>query len=162
MIAFCKTIHTVSLALAKKIWEAIILLHHSHYPKCHLRFQKNIEPNYACCATSIGGAQLHVMFPYKSFLVFSLIAWVTIHAPCSHLSLSMILALTSAMVDVCAWDFCLLQCLCSLRYVDTLLPLSDADIHGSDKLHISLPVVLASCCYPVSSIISVTTVPTRS
>ena len=54
MIASYKTIHTASLALAKKIWEANILLHRSHhYPKCHLRFQKNIVPNYACCATAL-------------------------------------------------------------------------------------------------------------
>lgn len=111
---------------------------------------------------SIDGAQLHVMFPCKSFLVFRLIAWVTIPTPCSHLSHSMILALMAATVDVCAWGFCLLQYLCSLRYVDTLLPLSDTDIHGPDKLQISLPVVLASCWYPVPSIISVTIVPTRS
>lgn len=111
---------------------------------------------------STDGSQLHMMFPYKSFLVFSLIAWVTIHTPCSHLSLSTILALVSAMVDVCAWGFCLLQYLCSSRYVDNLLPLSDSDVHGPDKLHTSLPVALASRWYPVSSIISVTTVPTRS
>lgn len=66
-IASCKTIHSASLALAKKIQEAIILLHHSHYPKCHLRFQ-NIVPNYACCATALMGHSFTWCSPTRASL----------------------------------------------------------------------------------------------
>lgn len=56
--------------------------------------------------------------------------------------LPLILALMSAMIDVCAQGFCFLQCLCSLRYSDIPLPpLYDTDIHRPDKL----PAELASC-----------------
>lgn len=51
-IASC--LHTTSLALAEKIWKAVVLLHHSHYPRCHLRLQYNIIP-MACSATALMG-----------------------------------------------------------------------------------------------------------
>ena len=45
MIASYKTIHTASLALAKKIWEANILLHHSHhYPNVISDFRRTLCP----------------------------------------------------------------------------------------------------------------------
>lgn len=144
MIAFCNTNHSASLALAKKSWEVIILIYHSPYPKCHLRFQKNMVPNCACWATALMGHSFTWCSPTRASWISALFCESSfiLLALSSH---SMILALTSAMVDVCAWGFCLLQYLYSLKYVDTLLSLSDADMHGSEKLHISLPVVFASC-----------------
>lgn len=144
MIAFCNTNHSASLALAKKSWEVIILIYHSPYPKCHLRFQKNRVLNCACWSTALMGHSFTWCSPTRASWISALFcesSFILLALSCH----SMILGLMSAMVDVCAWGFCLLQYLYSLKYVDTLLSLSDTDMHGSGKLHISLPVVLASC-----------------
>lgn len=86
-MAFCKTIHSV--ACTKR----------SGKPPFSYIIQST--PNFIsdfrtlCSVTlCIDGAWLHEMLPYRSFLVLSLIAWVTMNPPCSPLSLSMILPLT--------------------------------------------------------------------
>lgn len=110
VIAFCKAIHI--LACTKNIWKATILLQHSFYHKPLARFE-NTVPCYSHCASMRHGFTRCSGASWSS-------AWLhgSPRTLLALLSLSMILALMSAMADVCAWGFCLLQYL--LRYFDIL------------------------------------------